>query len=287
MILSQSLESKGISTSFHNFRKIQTSNIAFQRGQRRLSGGIRVVQQKLQQKTKSRCFLLRLKFKVTKASIREENEIDENETSTPSSLDPAIDLRPDSTLKLALTIPTVGVLASLVFLKLHIIQDPVTTFWTNTMANSGIMIKPRDFHPFNMAIVVTAMGGYGTYLGFRIRQGYGGEGTVGISDDTAAQLHPKMMLGMGLFFFFGAFGGITGTLHEGLDIFNSPHAVTGFAGLSVLFLQGVLGVVMKDDEQRRKLHTYLGSTLMALFLLHASLGVYFFIWLGSNGASGY
>ncbi|KAD4384442.1 hypothetical protein E3N88_24610 [Mikania micrantha] len=57
-------------------------------------------------------------------------------------------------------------------------------------------------HPGNMAVVLFAMGGYGTYLGFRIR----------FSDDVeekamAKDLHPKLLAGMFFFFALGATGG--------------------------------------------------------------------------------
>ena len=40
-----------------------------------------------------------------------------------------------------------------------------------------------------MATVLFAMGGYGAYLGWQIRDGKGGEPTFGTSD-SAAELHP-------------------------------------------------------------------------------------------------
>ncbi|XP_062117346.1 uncharacterized protein LOC133831160 isoform X2 [Humulus lupulus] len=62
-------------------------------------------------------------------------------------------------------------------------------------------------HPGNMAVVLFAMGGYGTYLGFRIR----------FSDDLeekakAKDLHPKLLAGMFFFFALGATGGVTSLL---------------------------------------------------------------------------
>uniref|UniRef100_A0A7N0VFU4 Uncharacterized protein n=1 Tax=Kalanchoe fedtschenkoi TaxID=63787 RepID=A0A7N0VFU4_KALFE len=62
-------------------------------------------------------------------------------------------------------------------------------------------------HPANMAVVLFAMGGYGTYLGFRIR----------FSDNVeekakAKDLHPKLLAGMFFFFALGATGGVTSLL---------------------------------------------------------------------------
>ncbi|KAL5981838.1 hypothetical protein ACLOJK_015904 [Asimina triloba] len=90
-------------------------------------------------------------------------------------------------------------------------------------------------HPGNMAVVLFAMGGYGSYLGFRIRY----------SDDIeekakAKDLHPKLLGGMFFFFALGATGGITALLTSDKPIFESPHAVTGFIGLSLLTIQTIL-----------------------------------------------
>ncbi|KDO47078.1 hypothetical protein CISIN_1g028726mg [Citrus sinensis] len=70
-------------------------------------------------------------------------------------------------------------------------------------------------HPGNMAVVLFAMGGYGTYLGFCIRY----------SDDMeekakAKDLHPKLLGGMFFFFALGATGGITSLLTSDKPIFE-------------------------------------------------------------------
>uniref|UniRef100_A0A453J3G7 Uncharacterized protein n=1 Tax=Aegilops tauschii subsp. strangulata TaxID=200361 RepID=A0A453J3G7_AEGTS len=70
-------------------------------------------------------------------------------------------------------------------------------------------------HPGNMAVVLFAMGGYGTYLGFRIK----------LSDDPeekakAKDLHPKLLGGMFFFFALGATGGVTALLTSGKPIFE-------------------------------------------------------------------
>uniref|UniRef100_A0A0A9DFD3 Uncharacterized protein n=1 Tax=Arundo donax TaxID=35708 RepID=A0A0A9DFD3_ARUDO len=90
-------------------------------------------------------------------------------------------------------------------------------------------------HPGNMAVVLFAMGGYGTYLGFRIK----------LSDDPeekakAKDLHPKLLAGMFFFFALGATGGITALLTSDKPIFESPHAVTGIIGLALLTIQSIL-----------------------------------------------
>ncbi|KAM7255082.1 hypothetical protein ACFE04_020323 [Oxalis oulophora] len=123
-------------------------------------------------------------------------------------------------------------------------------------------------HPGNMAVVLFAMGGYGTYLGFRIR----------FSDDVeekakAKDLHPKLLGGMFFFFALGATGGVTSLLTSDKPIFESPHAVTGFIGLSLLTLQAILPALFEGNPGLRNVHGVLGSGIMTLFLLHAYLGL--------------
>lgn len=123
-------------------------------------------------------------------------------------------------------------------------------------------------HPGNMAVVLFAMGGYGTYLGFRIR----------FSDDVeekanAKDLHPKLLGGMFFFFALGATGGITSLLTSDKPIFESPHAVTGFIGLALLSIQTLLPALFEGNPGLRNVHGILGSGIMTLFLVHAAFGL--------------
>ncbi|KAK3226592.1 hypothetical protein Dsin_006454 [Dipteronia sinensis] len=123
-------------------------------------------------------------------------------------------------------------------------------------------------HPGNMAVVLLAMGGYGTYLGFRIR----------FSDDVeekakAKDLHPKLLGGMFFFFALGATGGVTSLLTSDKPIFESPHAVTGFIGLTLLTIQTILPSLFEGKPELRNVHGILGSGIMTLFLVHAALGL--------------
>ncbi|WCJ34511.1 hypothetical protein M5689_015819 [Euphorbia peplus] len=123
-------------------------------------------------------------------------------------------------------------------------------------------------HPGNMAVVLFAMGGYGTYLGFRIR----------FSDDVeekakAKDLHPKLLGGMFFFFALGATGGVTSLLTSDKPIFESPHAVTGFIGLALLAIQTILPSLFEGKPELRNVHGILGSGIMTLFLVHAAFGL--------------
>ncbi|XP_006651019.3 uncharacterized protein LOC102703475 [Oryza brachyantha] len=123
-------------------------------------------------------------------------------------------------------------------------------------------------HPGNMAVVLFAMGGYGTYLGFRIK----------LSDDPeekakAKDLHPKLLAGMFFFFALGATGGITALLTSDKPIFESPHAVTGIIGLALLTIQSILPTLFEGNPALRNAHGLLGSGIMTLFLIHAAFGL--------------
>ncbi|GMH23189.1 hypothetical protein Nepgr_025032 [Nepenthes gracilis] len=123
-------------------------------------------------------------------------------------------------------------------------------------------------HPGNMAVVLFAMGGYGTYLGFRIRTSEDVEEKA-----KAKDLHPKLMGGMFFFFAFGATGGITSLLTSDRPIFESPHAITGLIGLTLLTIQTILPSLFEGNPGLRNVHGILGSGIMALFLVHATLGL--------------
>ncbi|ERN12856.1 hypothetical protein AMTRI_Chr07g78700 [Amborella trichopoda] len=123
-------------------------------------------------------------------------------------------------------------------------------------------------HPGNMAVVCLAMGGYGSYLGFRIKY----------SDDLeekakAKDLHPKLLGGMFFFVVVGATGGITSLLTSDKPIFESPHAVTGLLGLTLLTVQTILATSFEGNPGLRSVHGVLGTGIMGLFLVHAIFGL--------------
>jgi hypothetical protein len=123
-------------------------------------------------------------------------------------------------------------------------------------------------HPGNMAVVLLAMGGYGSWLGWQIRTSDNADLII-----KAKQLHPKLAGGMTFFFSLGALGGLTSLLMQGKPLFQSPHAITGIVGLLALYLQGMLSLFFEDDPNARTLHAYFGSGLMVLFVVHMTLGI--------------
>lgn len=128
-------------------------------------------------------------------------------------------------------------------------------------------------HPGNMAVVLFAMGGYGAlYLGWSIRKAK--DWNV---DKEALQkardLHPKLSGGMAFFFALGSLGGMMSLLMQEQNIFSSSHFITGVAGLTGLAFQAMLPLFFKDDPNARGMHAYLGTGIMALFFVHAALGL--------------
>ncbi|KAH0925316.1 hypothetical protein HID58_017572 [Brassica napus] len=112
-------------------------------------------------------------------------------------------------------------------------------------------------HPGNMAVVLFAMGGYGTYLGFRIR----GEG-------KGERFAPKLLAGMFFFFSLGATGGITSLLTSDKPIFERIHR-----SCSLDHSNSLTTNLFKDKPELRGVHGILGSGIMALFLVHAAFGL--------------
>ena len=120
--------------------------------------------------------------------------------------------------------------------------------------------------PLSPPVVLVAMGLYGSgYLGWTIR----------LSDDEAAVakakgLHPKLAVGMAVFFAAGAAGGFMSLLMQGQPLTHSPHFITGSVGLLLLAFQGMLSAFFDDDPGLRGAHAYFGTAILALFVVHVS-----------------
>ncbi|KAI8476330.1 MAG: hypothetical protein J3K34DRAFT_401945 [Monoraphidium minutum] len=123
-------------------------------------------------------------------------------------------------------------------------------------------------HPGNMAVVLLAMGGYGSWLGWQIR----------LSDDgdlvaKAKDLHPKLLGGAFVFFALGASGGMLSLIMQGKPILESPHAVTGLTGLGLLALQAMLPLFFAEEPGARTAHAFFGTGIMGLLVIHMFLGI--------------
>ncbi|EFN52967.1 hypothetical protein CHLNCDRAFT_137360 [Chlorella variabilis] len=106
------------------------------------------------------------------------------------------------------------------------------------------------------------------YLGWRIRLSDSAE-EVAVAQD----LHPKLAIGMTLFFALGGLGGSMSVLMQGKSLWSSSHFTTAVIGLILLALQGMTSAFFEDDPSARGIHAYLGSAILALFLYHGTLGL--------------
>jgi len=172
--------------------------------------------------------------------------------------------------------PAVVLVGASALIGSHALEAPLTSYFNTVGVPVIEFLAPPEwiihwFHGLNMATVLFAMGGYGTYLGFQIRKGEGNAEAFG--GEMVRELHPKLMFGMLFFFFLGGQGGLVFTLMEGRPLLGSPHAVSAFAGLALLGAQAVLGTTMKGTPAARTAHTYLGTGIMSLFAVHAALGL--------------
>jgi len=124
-------------------------------------------------------------------------------------------------------------------------------------------------HPGNMAIVLLAIGGYGSYLGWQLRNPDADQEVL----ELAAEKHPQLMGLMFFFFAVGASGGLLAEIMGGKPILTSAHATTAFLGLALLGFQAMLPLLFEDQPSLRTAHAYLGSGIMLVFLVHAGLGL--------------
>lgn len=124
-------------------------------------------------------------------------------------------------------------------------------------------------HPGNMAIVLLAIGGYGSYLGWQLRNPDAEQEVL----ELAAEKHPQLMGLMFFFFTLGASGGLLAEVMGGKPVLTSPHATTAFLGLLLLGFQAMLPLLFEDQPNLRTAHAYLGTGIMVVFLVHAGLGI--------------
>lgn len=131
-------------------------------------------------------------------------------------------------------------------------------------------------HGTAMATVLLAMGGTGTFLGWKIRQGEGSERYWVTLGKTAREQHPLIM-GLAFFnFFLGGSGGLVLTAVQDKPILESPHAVTALIGLSLMLVQAATPLLFKGNGKgARTFHAYLGSALMLVLVVHLIDGINF------------
>lgn len=124
-------------------------------------------------------------------------------------------------------------------------------------------------HPVMMAIVVFVMGGFAAYAGWQGR----------LATDTGVaveqkQQHAKVAPLMYLFIVMGATGGILSLVMQGEPILESPHFWTGMGAIALLTTNAVIAATKfgKGSRTLRAAHAYIGSTALALLVVHALFG---------------
>eukprot|EP00210_Caulerpa_lentillifera_P000465 g448.t1 len=127
----------------------------------------------------------------------------------------------------------------------------------------------KYFHGINMGIVLCALGYYGCgYLGWTIKNSESIDAKI-----MARELHPKLAIGMTIFFALGGFGGLTSLVVQNKPIFESAHVWTAIAGLTCLLFQGMLTLFFEDAPDARQAHALFGTAILTLFTVHMGLGV--------------
>jgi hypothetical protein len=125
-------------------------------------------------------------------------------------------------------------------------------------------------HPFFMGIVIFMMGSFVAITGWKSR----------ISADTAIvnesrANHRKVAPLMSAFLTIGYTGGLLSLIIQQKPVLESPHFWTGSIVVLLLWINGSLGFLGIKGEAKltRSAHAYIGSTIMALLLVHVALGL--------------
>jgi len=116
------------------------------------------------------------------------------------------------------------------------------------------------------------MGLIGSYMGWQIRLGNGGEVNALTLGETIREAHPKIMGGAFFFFVLGGQGGLVLLDTQGGTILQSPHAVTAVLVLSLLTIQAILPLLFQQ-EKMRDVHAYLGSATVVTLFCHMATGI--------------
>jgi Protein of unknown function (DUF4079) len=126
-------------------------------------------------------------------------------------------------------------------------------------------------HPAMMGIVLFVMGSFAGITGWQGR-------TLAEKDPEASAAkraeHRKVAPLMFLFIAMGYTGGVLSLVMQGEPIFESPHFWTGSTIIGLLSINALLAATNFGGQGvLRSAHAYIGSAALALFVVHAFLGV--------------
>ncbi len=125
-------------------------------------------------------------------------------------------------------------------------------------------------HPAMMGIVVVAMGSAVGLTGWKGR-------TLAEKDPEGAAKnkaeHSKIAPLMFLFLAMGYTGGILSLVIQQKPILESPHFWTGSSVIVLLTINALLAAIGFGGGSLRSAHAYIGSAILALFVVHAAFGI--------------
>ncbi len=125
-------------------------------------------------------------------------------------------------------------------------------------------------HPAMMGIVVVAMGSFVGYTGW--------QGRLAADKDVAIKNrsdHRKLAPLMFLFIALGYTGGLLSLVMQHQPVMESPHFWTGSTIIVLLTVNSLISLTGfgGDKLALRAVHAYLGTTALALMILHAAFGL--------------
>ncbi len=125
-------------------------------------------------------------------------------------------------------------------------------------------------HPIMMGIVIFAMGSYVAMTGWQAR--------LNAADGDVSQKkradHRKVAPLMFAFIAMGYTGGVLSLVMQEQPLLESPHFLTGTLIIALLSTNAILAATkFGQSGGLRTAHAYIGSAAVALFVIHAVLGV--------------
>ncbi len=146
--------------------------------------------------------------------------------------------------------------------------EPIATWFSSLGVPEPIV---HWGHPAMMGIVLFVMG---SFVGIT---GWQGRTLVTKDPDAAAAKkaeHSKIAPLMFVFIAMGYTGGVLSLVMQDKPIFESPHFWTGSTILVLLSANALLAATKFGGQgMLRSVHAYIGSAALALFIVHAFLGV--------------
>lgn len=127
-------------------------------------------------------------------------------------------------------------------------------------------------HPLMMAIVVFVMGSLVGLAGWRGRVLAVTNSEVAIKNKSQ---HRKIAPLMYVFLVSGYTGGVLSLVMQGQPILESPHFWTGSVVVGLLTVNAVIAATgfVGNKDTLRTIHAYVGSSALAVMVIHAILGL--------------